>query len=130
MQFLLDRTYLSACTRTQLLPQSQPIKTNRNPIQSPIVDIMDNNCGGPPLPLPSRISPPLPSRLRKSNITSHAAAKLRVEASHEAEKMKLLQRKMVREMKTYPGAGEISRQEGKACRLRMISLHSRAAAST
>ncbi len=136
MQFLLDKIYLSACTRTQeLLPRPQPTKTHLpNPI--PLLPFGDavmekNDSGQSALPLPSRISAPLPLRPCKSNIASHhAAAKLRVEASNEAEKMKSFHRKMVKEMKAFPGAGEISRQEGKACRLRMVSLNSRAAAGT
>ncbi len=52
MQFLLDRTYLAACTRTRLPPQPQSIRKDNHPIMGATTrGIADNNCGGPPPPL-------------------------------------------------------------------------------
>ncbi len=144
MQFLLDRTYLSACTRTRL-PQ-RIIQKDIHPIMR--ATTRDHNRGGQPQPpapsLPSLISvPPTSTQWRChqnftcANIASSAeaaaaaaaAAKFRAEASYEAKKMRSYMLKMLKEMKMCASAGEASRQEGKACHLRILSLHSRAAAS-
>ncbi len=126
LQYLLDRTYLAACTQTQQLQPRQPEQRWLQSHSPPLL---------PPFP-PPPISRPLKSPRRQpqhssvTNIKSIAAAtKLRVEASNEAKKMRLCSLKMVKEMKMCPGAGENSRREGKACGLRMLYLHECAAAS-